>query len=57
MDHLKSFFLEEDAMGTLEVVLISAVLIGAAILFKGKIMEIINQMTADLSNKATDSIN
>jgi hypothetical protein len=56
MKDFKRFLCEEEAMGTLEVILISAVLIGAAILFKGKIMSIVNTMTADLTESATDAI-
>jgi len=56
MKNFKRFLCEEDAMGTLEVILISAVLIGAAILFKGKIMAIVNTMTGDLTKNATDAI-
>ncbi|HKL43489.1 MAG TPA: Flp1 family type IVb pilin [Clostridia bacterium] len=56
MNEFKRFVCEEEAMGTLEVILISAVLIGAAILFKEKIMDIVNTMTADLTDSATDAI-
>ena len=56
MENFKRFLCEEEAMGTLEVILISAVLIGAAILFKGKIMSIVNTMTSDLTDNAVDAI-
>lgn len=56
MKNFKRFLCEEEAMGTLEVILISAVLIGAAILFKEKIMGIVNTMTGDLTKSATDAI-
>jgi hypothetical protein len=56
MKNFKRFLSEEEAMGTLEVILISAVLIGAAILFKEKIMAIVDTMTGDLTNSATDAI-
>lgn len=56
MKNFKRFLCEEEAMGTLEVILISAVLIGAAILFKGKIMSIVNTMTSDLTDNAVDAI-
>jgi len=56
MNNFKRFLCEEEAMGTLEVILISAVLIGAAILFKEKIMDIVNTMTGDLTNNAVDAI-
>jgi hypothetical protein len=56
MKNFKEFLCEEEAMGTLEVILISAVLIGAAILFKEKIMEIVETMTGDLTDNAVDAI-
>lgn len=56
MKDFRRFIFEEEAMGTLEVVLISAVLIGAAILFKGKIMSIVETMTTNLTDNAVDAI-
>ncbi len=38
MDTLKRFLVEEDAMGTVEVILITAVLVGIGIMFKGRIV-------------------
>lgn len=55
MNQLKRFIFDEEAMGTLEVILISAVLIGAAILFKGGITKIIGSMLDNLSDNATDA--
>ncbi len=56
MKGFRRFIFEEEAMGTLEVVLISAVLIGAAILFKSKIMSIVDTMTTNLTDNAVDAI-
>jgi len=56
MENFKKFLCEEEAMGTLEVILISAVLIGAAIVFKGRIMSIVNTMTDELTDNAVDAI-
>lgn len=36
MKNLKDFLAEEDAMGTVEVVLITAILVGIGIMFKEK---------------------
>jgi len=55
VNQLKRFIFDEEAMGTLEVILISAVLIGAAILFKGGITKIIGSMLDNLSDNATDA--
>ncbi len=57
MNQIKRFIFDEEAMGTLEVILISAVLIGAAILFKGGITKIIGSMLDNLSDNATDASN
>jgi len=57
VNQIKRFIFDEEAMGTLEVILISAVLIGAAILFKGGITKIIGSMLDNLSDNATDASN
>lgn len=41
MRDLQRFLVEEDAMGTVEVVLIVAVLLGIGLLFKEKIVEFV----------------
>lgn len=57
MDTLKRFIYEEDAMGTVEVILISAVLVGVGIMFKEKISEYargllnkLDDVTIDVNN-------
>ena len=57
MKQFKRFLCEEEAMGTLEVILISAVLIGAAIVFKGGITNLIGSMMDSLTKNATDATN
>ena len=57
MKEFKRFLCEEEAMGTLEVILISAVLIGAAILFKGGITNLISSMMDNLADNAIDATN
>jgi hypothetical protein len=57
MKQFKRFLCEEEAMGTLEVILISAVLIGAAILFKGGITNLIGSMMDNLADNAIDATN
>lgn len=39
MNTLKKFWMEEDGMGTVEIILIIAVLVIIALLFRNKIME------------------
>lgn len=57
MKQFKRFLCEEEAMGTLEVILISAVLIGAAILFKDGITTLIASMMDNLADNAIDGTN
>lgn len=42
MNMLKSFWKEEDAIGTVEMILILVVLIGLVILFRDKLTKIVN---------------
>lgn len=40
----KDFWYEEDAMGTIEIVIIIAVLVAIAIIFKDSIMAFVNEL-------------
>ncbi len=42
MKFLKSFWMEEEAIGTVELILILVVLIGLVILFRDKLTKIVN---------------
>lgn len=42
----KEFLLEEDGMGTAEVVIIAAVLVAIALIFQKKIVEFVNDILA-----------
>ena len=44
---IKKFLIEEDGMGTAEVVIISAVLVTMALLFKNTIKDIIQRVLKD----------
>lgn len=44
MDMLKSFIKEEDGMGTIEVVVIIAVLVAVALLFSGGIKKFVGDL-------------
>lgn len=46
----KEFFMEEDGMGTVEVILIIVVLVGLVVIFKRQITDIVN----DMFEKITD---
>lgn len=55
MELLKSFFKEEEGIGTIEIVLIAVVLIGLVLLFKGEIMKLFEKIMEKISGD-TDSI-
>ena len=55
MELLRSFFKEEEGIGTIEIVLIAVVLIGLVLLFKGQIMELFERIMTKISGD-TDSI-
>jgi Flp pilus assembly pilin Flp len=44
MNLIKSFIKEEDGMGTVEIILIIAVLVGIALIFRKTIIEFVNNM-------------
>lgn len=48
---LKSFFGEEDGMGTVEVILIIVVLVGLVLIFKDQITSIINDLFGKITSK------
>lgn len=48
---LKTFFREDDGMGTVEVILIIVVLVGLVLIFKDKIEEIVNTLFDKISAK------
>ena len=54
MSHLKTarqFLLEEDGMGTVEVILIIVVLVGLVVIFKEKITDIVNSIFAKITSQ------
>lgn len=55
MKNLKNFLYEEKAVGTLEMILIAAVLVSIAVLFSNKITEIVNGLLGNLGSE-TDKI-
>lgn len=52
MGELKRFLLEEDGIGTVEVILILVVVIGLIIIFKSQLTSLINTTFSKISNKA-----
>ena len=47
----RQFLTEEDGMGTVEVILISVVLVGLVIIFKEKITEVVNSIFTKITNQ------
>ncbi len=57
METLKRFLVEEDAMGTVEVILITAVLVGIGIMFKEKIVEYAKTLLSNITKETIDPAN
>ena len=51
---VKSFLKEEEGMGTVEIVLIIAVLVAIALLFKDKITEFVNSALGNIFDGLAD---
>lgn len=49
---LKNFFIEEDGMGTVEVILIIVVLIGLVIIFKSQLTSLVNTIFEKINSQA-----
>ena len=47
MNDLKAFFMEEDGLGTIEIIILIIVLIGLALLFQDKIRDFVGGMFGD----------
>ena len=54
MNTLKNFFYEEEGLGTIEIAILIAVLVGLAILFRKRIVEVINN-AINKGNSAVDN--
>ena len=55
MKKIKNLLLEEKGVGTLEMILIAAVLVSIAVLFSNEITEIVNGLLSNLGSE-TDKI-
>ncbi len=49
---LKKFFMEEDAIGTVEMILILVVLIGLVLIFKEQLTNLVNKIFKTINSKA-----
>lgn len=52
MKDWKDFFVEEDGMGTVEIILIIVVLVGLVIIFKDQITKLINSLFSKITKQA-----
>lgn len=52
---LKKFFMDEDGMGTVELVLIIAALVSIAIIFRKYIIDFVQKTLGDIFNSAEDN--
>ena len=52
MNIVKNFIMEEDAIGTVELILILVVLIGLVIIFKGKLTTIVNSIFDKITSQS-----
>ena len=51
MKDIKTFFKEEDGMGTVEIILIIVVLIGLVIIFKSQITEVVQSIFSKITSQ------
>lgn len=52
LNKLKGFFLEEEGMGVVEIILIIIVLISLVIIFKSQITSLVNTILTKMKNQA-----
>jgi len=50
--NIRDFFIEEDGMGTVEVILIIVVLIGLVIIFKTQLTSLVNTIFQKINSQA-----
>lgn len=53
-DEIRAFFLEEDGVGVIEVVLILVVLIGLVIIFKKQITTLLNNVFKEINTQSKE---
>lgn len=54
MEELEMFFMEEEGVGVVEVILILVVLIAAVLIFKNKIVELVNNIFDSIETDKSD---
>lgn len=54
---IKDFFIEEDGLGTVEIVIIIAILVGLALIFRTRIFAFVNAVFDKIFGNAGDVVN
>lgn len=54
MNNLKNFWMEEDGMGTVEVILIVVVLVGLVLIFKEQMSEIVESLFSKITKQTKE---
>ena len=52
MNHMQSFFMEEDGVGVVEIILILVVLIGLVVIFKNQITNVVKSILSKISSQS-----
>ena len=52
MNAIKNFFMEEDGIGTVEIILILVVLIGLVLIFKSQLTSLVNTIFNTIKSEA-----
>ena len=52
MNHMQSFFMEEDGVGVVEIILILVVLIGLVVIFKKQITNVVKSILSKISSQS-----
>ena len=52
MNHMQSFFMEEDGVGVVEIILILVVLIGIVVIFKKQITNVVKSILSKISSQS-----
>lgn len=55
LEKVKSFLKEEDGLGTVEIAIIVAVLVGVALIFRKALTNMVNQVIASTFSNGTDA--
>lgn len=53
MEHIQSFFQEEDGVGVVEIILILVVLIGLVLIFKDQLTSLVNSIFSKIVSQSS----